>query len=279
MVDNKGGTDRKFILSNEAREILNLYIKDRLTPAKIAKIRKTSRQAVYKIISKLKKKGIINLANSEWVGGVDKTEPYTHQDTKRLHNQHLVVTPLYRTKKYKQNIGKIVTLEKNTVKISNNSIEIYSNTYFYGKTAHEAMARSLEYWLLFITKLENKYKTPLLKQGRNNIMMVNAHVADIKNPLAKRCLREGTKVRIRSTEDGKGWLYIDNSHNLFELETIHPKTSIQDMSNIIEPFFSDLRDNKVPLPSEAYAMILGITEGLRHTEQSLRTINKRLDEL
>ena len=262
-------------ISKEGREILNYFIKDRLTIKQIAQRRKVTYQAVNKIIQKLKKKGIINLADSQWIGGVVKSDPYPQQI--RLHAQHWLITPLVKTIYYRKNIGKTLVIDSNTIKVNQKNIEVYSNRSFYGKDASESDKNSLEYWLRFLTSLEHRLRTPLLKENRLNLTLVNAHYSHTNNPLAKKCLKEEIKIRLKAL-DGKTWLVVDNSFNLKELETTHPQSSKADMRGIIEPFFNDLKNNTVPLPSEAYKMQLLNLEAFKEIRESLNIIRKRLDD-
>lgn len=208
------------------------------------------------------------------MGGVKKSDPYAQKI--RLHAQHWLIKPLVETIYYKKYFGKTLIIDSNTIKVNSQNIEIYSNKSFYADDASEADRISLDYWLKFFIRLENTLKTPLLKENRPNLTLVNSHYSYIDNPLAKKCLKEKVKIRVKA-KDGKTWLVVDNSLNLKELETTHPQAAKKDMRDIIEPFFNDLKENTVPLPSEAYRMQLNNLMALREIKESLSIISKRLD--
>ena len=70
-------------------------------------------------------------------------------------------------------------------------------------------------------------------------------------------------MRVYTTEDHKLWFTIDNSLNLHEAETQHPKTAKHDMQEVVRPFFNDMRDHYLAT-GEALTMtgLLKINEGI-----------------
>jgi hypothetical protein len=98
----------------------------------------------------------------------------------------------------------------------------------------------------------------ILKPGFSNINLVNCHIAQVGNELAKEVNKE--QIKVYTLDDGKLWLVIDNSFNLHELETLHPKTALPDMRDIVAPYFNDMRQNPHYLPSSTKAYIDGLKE-------------------
>jgi len=88
---------------------------------------------------------------------------------------------------------------------------------------------------------------------------------------------EKVRIRLYSTEDNKLWFEIDNSFNLNEAETVHKETAQQDMQNIVQPFFNDLRDNfsgDVPTVSKILGLITNLTEQSLETAKDLNAVVK-----
>jgi len=64
------------------------------------------------------------------------------------------------------------------------------------------------------------------------------HYSLVKNALAKQYERDGKKLQVYS-ENGL-WFVIDNSYNLHEAETVHPKTAVDDNEKV-QNFFNGLK--------------------------------------
>jgi len=259
-VDFKGKIEQS--LTNAEQEVLTLLTQEFLTPKKIATRRRCTKQAISKIIKKLRKKGLINQFSEE----VDKSRPtcqplnsYGYQNIPsfpvehqiRLHGQEFNIKILYKDQRYKKILEKsnTINIDGNTIRLYRNSIEIYSGQSFYADDPQKATAISFQYWNRLFAKLENDLKLILIKPRAQNIKLVNQHYSEINNELAEECEKKAEKVRVYTTDDGKLWFLIDNSFNLHEAETTHPQTSKQDMGDVIKPFFNDLRDNNPPIPS------------------------------
>jgi len=244
-------------LTKAETEVLNLLTEDFLTVKQIAYRRKTSDKAVYKILRSLKKKGAYDVGLKK-VEKIDGTfQPYINQI--RLHGEQYIIKPIYQSIQYKKAIGKSIIIDGNTVRVHTESVVIYSNSSFFGNNTTEATRKSVRYWNKFISRLEHELKAILIKPRSQNISRVKAEYAQIKNGLAKKCHREAEKIKIGADEDGKLWFEIDNSFNLHEAETKHPRTSEKDMQTTIEPFFNDLRDKKNYLPSDIKEMLDKLT--------------------
>lgn len=241
-------------LTNAEKEVLLLLTEDFLTPQKIAIRRKCTRQAVFKILKTLKNKGAYDLG----LRMVDKSlstcqpcQPTFRMENKiRLHGQEFNIKILFKDGRYINALEKganVLYTDGNTTRLFKDSIEIYSGQNFYAEDVQKATVKSFEYWNRFIARLEHDLKVILLKPRSQNIRLVNQHYAEINNELAKECEKKADKIRIFTNDDGKLWFLIDNSFNLHEAETVHPKTAQQDMT-AVKAFFNDVRDNEtVPL--------------------------------
>ncbi len=258
-------------LSKEQEDVLYLLTNEFLTPKKIAIRRNTSFQAAYKTIKKLKEKGALN----NRLEGVEKIEgtfqPPTNQI--RLHAQEFNIKLLFKDQRYNELLDKsnIEYIDGNTIKLYSNSIEIYSAHIFMGEDVQSATSKSIHYWNRFFIKLEDYFNVILMKNRYQNIKLVKAHYSEINNELAKDYEVKGDKIKIFTRDDGKLWFLIDNSFNLHEIETVHPKTSKQDMGDVIKPYFNDLRENKHFLPSEVVNMIGQVTQNQQMFAKNIKT--------
>ncbi len=245
-------------LTTSEQEVLRLIKDEHLSTGKIKIVRGCSRQAVNKIIKSLKKKGFLgygNMVNHL----VDKSESSCQpsegacQQTDhsiRLHGQEFNIRILHKDERYTNIIGKVIDVDGNTVRCYRESVEIYSGKSFFAADAQKATAKSFKYWNGFFARLETDLNVVLTKPRTQNIKLVANHYSEVNNELASECEKKGDKIRVYTTEDGKLWFTIDNSFNLREAETQHGQTGEEDMQQVVQPFFNDMRDNKPPKISE-----------------------------
>ena len=270
-VENKGGVSPS--LTEKEREVYHYLTHDFLTPGQIAVRRQTSKNAVYKIIQRLKQKEILNKAFSR-VEKIESTiQPF--RNGIRLHGQEFNIQILYKDHRYKEKIKKhsnLLYIDGNTIRLYKNSIEVYGEKSFLADSVDKATANSMSYWQRFLSRLENDLDIILMKPRAQNIRLVNAHYSEIHNELAKDCNIKSEKIRIYSKDDGKLWFLIDNSFNLHEAETVHPETSTHDMGEIVKPFFNDLRDNRPPTLSEIMNLVNTIVKVNQETAAGLNTV-------
>ncbi|MBI3051695.1 hypothetical protein HYY74_04535 [Candidatus Woesearchaeota archaeon] len=275
-VESKYAFDKE--LTSLQREIFDLLTKDNLTVTQIACRRKTSSQAVYKVITILKKKGkLVGLFN-EWI---KKPEPLINHTEKklilpyfRLHNQQWTARMLEKSEFYEKLLLKCnkINIEGNTVMLHANSVGIFSakDLSFDAQDAQKATEDSFNYWNRIFTIVENDLKIVLVKNRYQNVKLVNQHYAEVYNEFAKDCIEKKIKVRVYATEDKKLWFLIDNSKGNPEAEFIHPKTAKQD-SERLAPVFNDYRNNsETMLPSEMQTR-------LNKLESDMQSILARLD--
>jgi len=259
MVDKKEVT--KKVESNESRHQILYYISQYLTISEIAKLRKTSRTAVYKIINKL-----IELNQLRKIGtGYEITENGLHYLNKyssgliRLHNLAFKVLILNRPINWELKRSKVVEsrvlskqvdLNNNSyeihnfsnlkIKTSNNSVIFYM-PHIYGKTTDECFQTALDYLFKSIPKIENLFKIVLIKDRKANIEIISSHYAKLQDSLAKIYKTENNKLYVKD-ELGTVWLIADYSFKVNELETINANTAKEDMDSV-QSFLNDLRRN------------------------------------
>jgi len=269
------------------KEVLSLLTEEFLTVKEISIRRSCSVHAVYKVRSRLIKHGLINSANMpllksdagvKFKGGA---LPKPLKGKIRLHAEQFHIGIIFCDDRFRSQVlsksGLRFSLDDNTVMCYRNSIEVYSNTSFFGSSPCEADSLAVNYWNRFFMKLESRLKVVLIKQGHLNISRVRAEFADVDNELAKSVLKENQKVRIVG-DDSKTWLVIDNSFNLKECETTHPVTSKHDMQFVVQPIFNDWRNNPSLLPSHMSQAIFDTQKQLGEVATGLNILLKSLNK-
>lgn len=226
-------------LSQDQKEVLYYLTKEFLTIKQIANLRHTSDKAVYKIISKLKSKGILKgVEKSSFLMGVGKsaTPPSDKtDDIYRLHALSYRIDIIDSSKRYDELLKSRNKdeLDKNTLMLNRDHILIYLNKDFWGLTPDISYKRSLDYINHFITILENNYKI-ILKKGRQyNLKQFRSEIAKTNDPYAKTCNLNKDKIKIYD-DNGILRLLVDNSFNLNELEAVSNEHNREDMTNINE---------------------------------------------
>jgi len=274
-VENRGVTTRK--LTNSEEEVYYLISKEFLTVKQIAIRRGVSDKAIYKTLSKLKKKGVFDSSFSPVEKKVEKIQPtiqpFNHSI--RLHAQEFRIKILFKDYRYVKLLNKSNTIfiDNNQVRLFKDSIEVYSGKDFYADDVRKATVKSFQYWHKFMARLEHDFKIIIIKPKSQNIKLVNQHYAEINNELSEECEKKGYKIRVYTTDDGKLWFTLDNSFNLKEAETLHPQTAQHDMEDIVKPFFNDLRDNPgIPLMSQTSELIQKTQMQINQTNQQIQQV-------
>jgi len=248
-------------LTQAEKEVLYLLTQEFLTTNQIQIRRQCTRQAVNKILQNLKKKGAYNVGCQM----VDKSQPTSkkfNHNTIRLHAQEFNIKILYQDYKYNKILEKsnTIIIDGNTIRLNQDTIEVYSGQAFYSDDCQKATVKSFEYWTRFFTRLEHDLKVILVKPRSQNIKLVNQHYAETNNELAEESEKKGYKIKVYTTDDGRLWFTIDNSFNLHEAETQHPSSAKEDMQDTVKPFFNDMRDKNHYLPSQIRLTIETILE-------------------
>jgi len=263
-------------LSKVQDEILSMIINDSLTPPKIAKLRGTSLTAVYKTINILKKKGALNFKYKK----VEKKRCTTTSNKIkqiRLHAQEFNIKIIKKGKHYDKykNRSNTIIIDDNTIRLYENSIEVYSGKSFFSEEVNKATAKSFDYWNRFFIRLENDLDVLIVKSRTKNINLVKHHYAYINNGVVKDWNENDIRIRIYATEDNKLWFESDDSLNYDEVETVHKKTASQDMNRVVQPFFNDLRDNfpeDVPTMTNILNCINKLSEQNLETAKGLNAV-------
>lgn len=243
--------------------VLELYTKRGCWPAEISRRLQISRAAVSKHMTALRNMGLIGGVNTVEVN--DRCTPQGVPESVnplRLHGEEFRVEIISSSEKYHRTRMRAssVLIDGNRVVLYRDVIMIFSYQSFYGADVDACDREASYYWLRFFRRLESLYGLLLLKDRRENIKRVKAHYGETGNELADELRRKKQKLRVFGTLDGKEWLLFDDSSpdglGLNEAETTHSSTpkdgreAREDMQEVVQPFFNDLRDRRPPLPSE-----------------------------
>lgn len=284
-VESHGDDSTK--ITDTEHEILDLIINEYLTPHQIAIKRGTTTQAVYKVMARLRKRGLLKRGYKRGVAKIGSTThlqpPKTLKKFKkyiRLHGQEFNIQLISKTGFYDQvrSKGNMLTLDDHTVRLYKDSIEIYSGRDFSAEDEIRATALSMQYWTRFFVKMEHWLKVLILKPRKHNINLVNAHYSEVDNELAREYEKQGRKFSVYTQDDGRLWFKIDNSFNLHEAETLHPDTSKTDMAKV-RAVFNDIRDHDhIPL-SELSKYMADTTKQINEISHGLKSVVSVLQAL
>lgn len=267
-------------LTKAEGEVLNLITEEKLNIKQI-QIRRgnCSRQAVYKIVRSLKKKGTMNLGlqkTERTLSSCQSEEEIVNQV--RLHGQEFNIKIIRQDQNYQKLLKKsnIFYLEGHTIKLYKDSIEIYSGegASFYGADEQEADGIASEYWQKFFIRLENELKVILIKERSRNIKEVNHHYARGKSEICENTLKkEGKHIRVFCPIDGKLAFITDESFGDREDETVHHVTAKYDRG-VIDKHINDWRLNNPPTLSEVMVLMKEHAELNKETAAGLLAITE-----
>lgn len=209
------------------------------TVAEVAKHRKVSRQAVYKMLYWLEDKGIFNYSTLKRMLLSPKPSLL------RLHALQYQIKILYQSPVYRkvQQQSNIITFGDFKIALHKASLTLWILRDFLGPKAEVCQSAASEYLYKTLAFVERKYNLTLVKRGYQNIKQVRHHYAKMQDPLAEKAIKENQPMQIRDRKDGKVWLSVDQSIKPPELETIHKESAFIDMHQVIEPFFNLLKED------------------------------------
>jgi DNA-binding transcriptional ArsR family regulator len=136
------------------------------------------------------------------------------------------------------NRGQKLEFKGRKIWLTNKSIVIYEKSSYLADTSKESQERAIQDMLALMKSLE-KHLQANFKTGRYYKFKVSRqHYSLVKNALAQQYDKEGNKLQVFN-EDGL-WFLIDNSFNLHEAETVHPKTSVDD-NRKVQNYFNGVK--------------------------------------
>lgn len=237
-------------LSQRQTQILEMYVVLGLSTQEIASRLQITKRAVYKHLKKLQKKGFLEYRK---IRGSQKHIPVSSQPMWkryfRLHNLHLKIEPYRFYPRYRENISKFgIPYNIWTIMINTLSVELImlSQESFDSPDLNECKRLAQQNIQKVIFHIENRFGFEAWKNQKCNITLVNHHIAEVENGIAKDV--EGTFMQVTGS-DHKIWCQIDLSIKKPELEFVHPRRAFDD-AELISKYLNDWRDNNPPTSSE-----------------------------
>jgi len=136
--------------------------------------------------------------------------------------------------------GQKVYFKGKKIWLTNKSILIYDKQDYLGENAGQSRSYAIINMFEIVDKLGKLFNTSFLVNGRYRFKVTRQHHAKMNDILAKQYRKNGQKLQIRN--DKGVWLICDYSFNIDELEAIHPKTSHEDMDNVVLANFNYWKD-------------------------------------
>lgn len=244
-------------------EVLKM-LQEGLTISEIAKARKVARKNVYKVLSSLKKKKLVERKGYGVYALTQKGMEGLHsfvglQYKLRQHNLHFKIKVLESPKNWdlKRNEMRQLPYYNKTLKLKNNEQDLFNYGKLQVKTTSKSViikiptlyATNWEHAIIqamqiledAIVKIEGAFKIRLVKDYKSNITIISQEYARIQDALAKLYRKEGNRLYLTG-DDGKIWMITDFSFSTDETEFIHPNKATDDV-DAIAPFLNDLRKN------------------------------------
>ena len=301
-VDKK--VDNHSIISKSQAEVLQGLAKF-LNITEIAKHRKCSRQAIYKVLKSLLKKGLIEKIGYAY-GLTEKGRQGLHSfmglsSKLRQHNLAFKFEVLDSQKNWDKKRSMLVSLPyfsrkvdlRNTsyellnfgrakVKTTSRSV-IFVLPAIYSSDVDSALVEAIDMLYALVPQIEGVFKVKLIKDRKANIKIISQEYARLEDSVARLYRKEDNKLYVRD-ENGEVWLIADYSFSVDELETVSPNRADEDM-DAVHPFLNDLRKNPTTF-SELKDIIIGVTHNqgifdanMKSHLEVLDKIGKAVDEL
>lgn len=134
--------------------------------------------------------------------------------------------------------GQQLKVKDRTVQLTDKSIIIQLPESFIADTAKESQSRAVYELTKLVGHLESILGASFRRNGQYQFQVSRQHYALVKNALAKQYDEEGKKLEVYTAEGL--WFVIDNSFNLHEAETLHPKTAVNDNKKV-QDFFNGIK--------------------------------------
>ena len=270
-------------LTKAEKEVLEMITEKFYNIKQMQLIRNCSRQAVYKIVKKLKDKGALNLGLQKVDKNQPTCQPYLNNQV-RLHGQEFNIKILWQDSNYQRVLKKsnILYIDGHTIRFYKNSIEIYAGegTSFFADDESRAEKKSFVYWKKFFAKLENRLKIILIKEGSSNIRIVAQHFSRGDSEIYQNAAKNGKLIKVYAEEDGKLCFITDDSFSMNEDETVHPTTAKPDRG-AIDKHINDWR-LKNPMTNSQIQQLVGqnaqSVSGMMNMQKNLPLVLNKLEQ-
>ena len=164
------------------------------------------------------------------------------------------------------------------------NVIVFENSSFFGKTAVESRKYAVVRLLAVIGAIEEAFGISLRSRVGYVFKPRKSHYSLIKNVLAVQCNESGQKLKV--SYYGETWFLIDNSFNLDEAETVHPKDSLIDSVGVQRYFNSHKKTGFKVTPEFVLEVMGGIQanqlvfdKNMASHLEILNKIGKAIDEL
>jgi hypothetical protein len=226
-------------LTEKEQRVMSLIETENLSTSKLARRLKLSQGRVSQIKHSLEEKGYLGLNKN--LNPMPMVMPSKYF---RLHDLHVITKPYYFYDRFKKDIGKSYYYDKWHIFINTENIEFQTKK----KASFDSIdidecvrdfRASLE---RAIANVQDTAGCEILRDRRLNIKLVNQHIAEVNNGIAK--LVKDKKLEI-TDENGEVWLVVDKSNKALELEEVHPIKAVDD-AHKLEPHMNAMRKENSP---------------------------------
>jgi DNA-binding transcriptional ArsR family regulator len=174
------------------------------------------------------------------------------------------------------NRGQKLEFKGRKIWLTDKSIIIYEKSSYLADTSKESQERAIQDMLALMKSLE-KHLQANFKTGRYYKFKVSRqHYSLVKNALAQQYDKEGNKLQVYN-EDGL-WFLIDNSYNLHEAETVHPKTSVEDNKKV-QDYFNGVKKLEDYTPQFVVNTMQGIQQNQVFFAQNIESHIKAIQDV
>jgi len=160
--------------------------------------------------------------------------------------------------------------------LTNSSIIIYEKASYMADTAKLSKSRAVYDVLTLIKQLEGYLRANFKINNKYIFKVTRQHYSLMKNALAKQYNKEGNNLQVYN-ETGL-WFTIDNSFNLQEAETLHPKTADIDNEKV-QNFFNGLKGLEGYTPGFVVKSLATQTQNLDNYAVHLKAHVKSVKDL
>lgn len=173
--------------------------------------------------------------------------------------------------------GQAIEFKGRKIHLTNKSIVIYEKESFICELAKESYSQAVNHFLTIVKALERHLRANFSQHGKYKFRVTRSHYALIKNALAKQYDKD--KKRLYVYSDKGLWFLIDNSFNLHEAETVHPKTSLKD-NEMVQKHFNFVKRNDIEeILKETDERIKRVSEQNLKISQVLEQLNNNVVRL
>ena len=277
-----------------------------LTITEISSYRSCSRTAVYKLISLLLRRGMIEKIDKSYSltsGGIEGLHSFVGlRYNLRQHNLHFKFQILESPKNWKLKRNKISRMPyfNKKIKLKNNEQELFNFgkvqirttsksiiikiPTIYEKSVDKAVIQSFHILEQIVPKVERLFNIKIIKDYKANVTIISQEYARINDSLAKLYRKEADRLYVTG-DDGKIWMITDFSFSQDETEFIHPDQSPDD-TQVMSKHLNDIRKYDPPTNSQLATHIMNLTQGFQnygdhivsHTK-AIQTLSKAIPQL